>query len=252
MTVKYKTKRSIVGGALPASNPDDYGVHYVNIADRRVGIHDQNGDPLDLIAVTHFSEQGVYTVSDLVQYGGSIFNCIQDNGPGAFSPADWRSISTVIGTGLTFNYTWSTDKTGLLIPAGGIGIDTAFPLPDPPATVTIFANEITDGGNDISSFWDAVQIGDYVGFVEGSTNLENVTIQTTAVPVKNLDIYSVVGVVVASSLGEPENNRAGTLSLLADPISRIPPGGAADSVLTKVSGSNYDTEWRGELDAGGY
>lgn len=252
MAAKFKTKRSLDGGAVPAADISEYGVHYVNIADKRVGIHDETGAPIDLVAVTHFSERGVYTISDLVQYGGSIFNCIADNGPGVFNSADWRSISAVIGTGLTFNYKWDTDKTGTSITAGRVGVDTAFPLPSPPTTITFFANEVTDGDNDISAFWDAVLVGDYVGFVESSGNFEHVTIQVTVAPTKTLDTYSVVGNVVSSSLGEPENSRAGTLSLLADPISRIPPGGDTDAVLTKDSPSNYDTSWRTTIDAGSY
>lgn len=252
MTAKFKTKRSLNGGAVPAADVTEYGVHYVNIADKRVGIHDEFGDPIDLVAVTHFSERGVYEVADLIEFSGSIFSAIVANGPGVFDPTEWRSISTVIGTGLTFNYRWSTDKTGLLIGPGQVGVNSAFPLPDPPTTITFFAHETTSGGNDISIFWDSVTVGDYVGFVEIGTDSENVTIQVTAAPTKALGIYSIVGNVIASSATEPESDRRGTLSILADPVSRIPPGGATDSVLTKDSNSNYDMSWRTELDAGSY
>ena len=108
---KIRPKRSRKAGARPKTNIKNVGELYTNIPDRQIGVHDENGNPIDLVAVRQHSAHSTYRVKDLVVYNGQIYKALVDiSVPRAFRITQWQNIS---GTGST-------------VPGGG-----NVPVPDP-------------------------------------------------------------------------------------------------------------------------
>jgi microcystin-dependent protein len=66
---------------------------YVNFTDKRIGVIDENGDPIDLNGVRYFSALGQYFLNDIVinPLDNIMYQCIVANGPGAFNSSDWTT-----------------------------------------------------------------------------------------------------------------------------------------------------------------
>jgi len=243
MSFIHKILRSLIPGAQPTGGSAEEGELYANLPDHRLGIIDQFGDPIDLIAVTHHSDQAEYDLNDLVQEAGAIYRCVVAHTAKVFDQGDWVSIGVAVGTALAFNYRWDSSTSGTP-PPGHIGASVNYPLPQPPTEYTLYAHQQTDDTGDISVFWDALRVGDYMFFRESTGNLESAGMLITQVNPKVGDVYSFTGFNTGSSATEPENNRLGVVSLLANPSSRLPEGGLEDEALVKISSGNYDVDWQ--------
>lgn len=101
-----------------------------------------------------------YLKDDLVAYEGTIYFAIQDHPAQAFSLTNWSPISSLVGSGVSANYRWSNTITG--DPGSGF-----FAITDPIAnpTNTIRVSDFTDQGNNISTFWENIQEGDFILFI---------------------------------------------------------------------------------------
>ena len=242
MSFIHKILRSLIPGAKPTGGSAEEGELYANLPDHRLGIIDQFGDPIDLVAVTHHSDQAEYDLNDLVQESGTIYRCVVAHTAKVFDQGDWISISVAVGTALAFNYRWDSSTSGTP-PPGHIGVSQNYPLPQPPAEYTFYAHQQTDDTGNISVFWDALRVGDYMFFRESTGNLESAGMLITQVNPKVGDVYSFTGFNIGSSNTEPENNRLGVVSLLANPSSRLPEGGLEDEALVKISSGDYDVDW---------
>ncbi|RLC18918.1 MAG: hypothetical protein DRI24_01750 [Deltaproteobacteria bacterium] len=93
MSVRTKSLRSSSPGIRPTPGSRDVGELYTNYPDGQLGVIDTNQDPQDLIAVRYFSALAAYVVDDVIVnvLDNTMYRCIQDNGPGAFTPTDWTT-----------------------------------------------------------------------------------------------------------------------------------------------------------------
>lgn len=96
-----RPKRSAVPGILPAADPDLEGEIFINVADRKIGVHNEKGNPILLVPILFFADTARYKRHDLVVYQGAIYRALRDiKDPGPFRAVNWTGASGV-GTGGT-------------------------------------------------------------------------------------------------------------------------------------------------------
>ena len=124
MANKIRPKRSSVAGHRPLSDVSDAGELYINIADKQIGFHDDQGHPVDVVAVRRFDGAADYTAGDLVVHKGKIYKALVNiNQPGFFNSARWDDIAKTphIASNLP---TPGTSDRGKALVVNGVGMPT--------------------------------------------------------------------------------------------------------------------------------
>jgi hypothetical protein len=92
---KIRPKRSRKAGVRPKTDAGNIGEIFTNIPDRQIGVHDEHGNPIDLVAVRQHSAHSTYRVKDLVVYNGHIYKALVNiSVPRAFRITQWENISS--------------------------------------------------------------------------------------------------------------------------------------------------------------
>jgi len=181
-----------------------------------------------------------YTKDDLVSHEGAIYFAVDDHAPAVFDLANWHAVGAATGSGVTFAYKWSSNIAGQ-VPSGTFGV-TGAPAD---ASNTVRVSTETKDAVDVGLFWANVNIGDYILFIEDSGGAESVLFIVTGAATLQTGApnWYEIAVDMVTVNGESENNRNAFVSIISNPLSKLPAGGTTGQVLTKTSGADYDVEW---------
>ena len=128
MSNTIKTLRSSTAGLLPPNGSRQYGELWVNVSDQQFGYIDAAQIAQKLLAVRYFSSAGIYAIGDFVLYSGSLYQSIANQGPSAFSPANWVLMFSVAGGTLTGPLILAADPVAALGAATKQYADKMLPL----------------------------------------------------------------------------------------------------------------------------
>jgi len=105
----------------PSDKPSDgtmrHGEMWGNSTDKRFGIGDQSGNPIELVAVRLHSSAAKYYVDDVVVYQGGLWKCILEHTGSVFDGSMWESAGGGSGGGLA----WELSSSGAVSAVGGAG-----------------------------------------------------------------------------------------------------------------------------------
>jgi hypothetical protein len=175
--------------------------------------------------------------------------------PGPEGPAGPEGPPGAAGGGsLSATYKWSTATSATNPGSGKVGANSATATSITELHVSQTANDNTDQLIMLS----AVSTGDVVAILDSTDNTRSLRATLRAAPVNNGSWWTVpvTAVEPGSSASTPNNNEivALTFSLAGQTVEGLPAGGSTNQVLTKNSGTDYDTAWHDvlhELPSGG-
>jgi hypothetical protein len=155
---------------------------------------------------------------------------------------------------LSAAYKWSTATSATNPGSGKVGADSATATSITELHVSQTANDNTDQLIMLS----AVSTGDVVAILDSTDNTRSLRATLRGAPVSNGSWWTVpvTAIELGSSASTPNNNEVVTLtfSLTGQTVEGLPAGGSTNQVLTKNSGTDYDTAWHDvlhELPSGG-
>ena len=150
--------------------------------------------------------------------------------------------------GIALEYVWSTDNTVSDPGAGNIKADND----DLTLATELYVSDLTSAGNSADPAWLSWREGDYVAVADKKRSDKGNSFKVNGAIIDN-STWFVVPVLPLATTGTPSisNGRNTVVNMVANPNSRMPQGGTANQILSKIDSTDYNTEWRNETGGGG-
>lgn len=138
------------------------------------------------------------------------------------------------------HYLWDSATANASPAPGYIRANNA----DHALATALYINATSRFGNSTLAAWTSLQQEDYIGIWEEGTDRAGITYQVTGAPINGTTWVTVFVAAVPGSGGGMNNLQPVTVHTADNPRNKLPLGGFAGQVLTKVDSASFNADWQ--------
>ena len=148
--------------------------------------------------------------------------------------------------GMTFRYTFQSSTTGADPGSGNIRANNS----NLQLASALYVSATNRDGNSAEVAWDVWDFGDFIA-IANDLQAERAVYQIAGQATNNDGWYSLPVTALPGPLTSLSNQAPVQVMLVPDPASRVPRGGNAGQILSKLSNVDFDMQWIANTGGGG-